>query len=86
MKPDIQGAAAMQLVTDWLEKLGLGQYAQRFAENEISFSVRFAAKYVGDGFWFISDIRNTVRSPAIKHAHPAGCRELPALATPPQPK
>ena len=29
----------MQHVTDWLEKLGLGQYAQRFAENDISFSV-----------------------------------------------
>ncbi|HEV3168040.1 MAG TPA: SAM domain-containing protein, partial [Isosphaeraceae bacterium] len=25
--------------TDWLEKLGLGQYAQRLAENDISFSV-----------------------------------------------
>jgi class 3 adenylate cyclase len=39
MKPDSQGAAPMQQVTDWLEKLGLGQYAQRFAENDISFSV-----------------------------------------------
>src|SRR6185369_5478578 len=29
----------MQQVTDWLEKLGLGQYAERFAENDISFSV-----------------------------------------------
>src|ERR1700719_2097400 len=29
----------MQQVTDWLEKLGLGQYAQRFAGNDISFSV-----------------------------------------------
>jgi hypothetical protein len=29
----------MQKVGDWLEKLGLGQYAQRFAENDISFSV-----------------------------------------------
>ena len=29
----------MQQVTDWLEKLGLGQYARRFAENDISFSV-----------------------------------------------
>jgi class 3 adenylate cyclase len=29
----------MQQVTDWLEKLGLGQYAQRFAENDISFSI-----------------------------------------------
>jgi hypothetical protein len=35
----IRGAAAMQQVTDWLEKLGLGQYAQRFAENDISLSV-----------------------------------------------
>jgi hypothetical protein len=34
-----QGAAAMQQVADWLEKLGLGQYAQRFAENNIPFSV-----------------------------------------------
>jgi class 3 adenylate cyclase len=29
----------MQQVADWLEKLGLGQYAQCFAENDISFSV-----------------------------------------------
>ena len=29
----------MQVIADWLDKLGLGQYAQRFAENDISFSV-----------------------------------------------
>ena len=29
----------MPQVADWLEKLGLGQYAQRFAENDISFAV-----------------------------------------------
>ena len=29
----------MQQIADWLQKLGLGQYAQRFAENDISFSV-----------------------------------------------
>jgi class 3 adenylate cyclase len=29
----------MQQVADWLEKLGRGQYAQRFAENDISFCV-----------------------------------------------
>src|SRR4249919_407372 len=39
MSPTLRGAAPMQQVTDWLEKLGLGQYAQRFAENDISFSV-----------------------------------------------
>ena len=35
----VRGAAAMQQVTDWLEKLGLGQYAQRFAENDIDFAL-----------------------------------------------
>jgi hypothetical protein len=29
----------VQQVADWLDKLGLGQYAQRFAENDISYSV-----------------------------------------------
>ena len=29
----------MQQIANWLEKLGLGQYAQRFAENEIDFSI-----------------------------------------------
>ena len=29
----------MQQIADWLGKLGLGQYAQRFAENEIDISV-----------------------------------------------
>jgi SAM domain (Sterile alpha motif)/Adenylate and Guanylate cyclase catalytic domain len=33
------GAGAMKQVADWLEKLGLGQYAQRFAENDIDTSV-----------------------------------------------
>ena len=34
-----QLGAAMQQVADWLQKLGLGQYAQPFAENDISFSI-----------------------------------------------
>ena len=29
----------MQQIADWLEKLGLGQYAQRFAENDIYFAI-----------------------------------------------
>src|SRR4249919_3215680 len=29
----------MQQVADWLKKLDLGQYAQRFAENDISFVI-----------------------------------------------
>jgi hypothetical protein len=29
----------MQQVAEWLEKLGLGRYAQRFAENDVSLAV-----------------------------------------------
>src|SRR5215472_12569301 len=29
----------MQHIADWLEKLGMSEYAQRFAENRIDFSV-----------------------------------------------
>jgi class 3 adenylate cyclase len=29
----------MQQIADWLQKLGLGQYAHRFAENDIDFAV-----------------------------------------------
>jgi hypothetical protein len=29
----------MQQIADWLKKLGLSEYAQRFAENGIDFSV-----------------------------------------------
>jgi SAM domain (Sterile alpha motif) len=32
-------APTPQPIADWLEKLGLGQHAQRFAENEIDVSV-----------------------------------------------
>jgi hypothetical protein len=37
--PRPRGATAIQQVADWLQKLGLGQYAQRFAENDISFVI-----------------------------------------------
>src|SRR5262245_66612212 len=29
----------MQQIADWLERLDLGQYAQRFAENDIDFEI-----------------------------------------------
>ena len=29
----------MQQIANWLQKLGLGQYAQRFAENDINFRI-----------------------------------------------
>jgi hypothetical protein len=29
----------VQQIADWLEKLGLSEYAQRFAENDIDFTI-----------------------------------------------
>ena len=29
----------MQQIADWLEKLGLGQYVQRFADNDVNFAI-----------------------------------------------
>ena len=34
-----RGCAAMQQIADWLEKLGMSEYAERFAENKIDVSV-----------------------------------------------
>src|SRR5262245_22248581 len=33
------GVAAMQQIADWLEKLGMSEYAKCFAENRIDFSI-----------------------------------------------
>src|SRR6516164_4193540 len=35
----IRRGPPMQEIADWLEKLGLGQYAQHFAENDITFAI-----------------------------------------------
>src|SRR5215469_5459209 len=32
-------AGTMQQIADWLQNIGLGQYAQRFAENDITFAI-----------------------------------------------
>ena len=37
--PTRQSVEPMRQIADWLEKLGLGQYALRFAENGIDLSV-----------------------------------------------
>ena len=42
LRSDTPPRTAMQQIADWLQKLGLGQYAQRFAENEIDVSVHTA--------------------------------------------
>jgi hypothetical protein len=31
----LQGRGAMQQIAEWLEKLGMSEYAERFAENDI---------------------------------------------------
>src|SRR6516162_3704380 len=36
---DPRQRAAMQQIADWLEKVGMSEYAQRFAENGIDVSV-----------------------------------------------
>jgi hypothetical protein len=33
------GCAAMQQISDWLGKLGMSEYAQRFADNDIDIDV-----------------------------------------------
>jgi hypothetical protein len=33
------GTAAMQQIADWLQKLGMSEYTQRFAENDIDFAI-----------------------------------------------
>jgi len=35
----VRGCAAVQEIAGWLDKLGMSEYAQRFAENRIDFSV-----------------------------------------------
>jgi hypothetical protein len=37
--PDGTAGAAMQQIADWLKKLGMSEYAQRFADNDIDASV-----------------------------------------------
>ena len=65
----------MQQVADWLQKLGLGQYAQRFAENDISFSVS-----LGHRLQLLREIANLGKSGDA--AAPAPSRPVPPIAAP----
>ncbi len=59
----------MQRIADWLEKLDLGQYAQRFAENEFDVSV---LRLLTD-----DDLRNLASLLGIVgniRRHQSGCR------------
>jgi hypothetical protein len=35
----VRGCAAVQEIADWLDKLGMSEYAQHFAENKIDVSI-----------------------------------------------
>jgi SAM domain (Sterile alpha motif) len=35
----VRWEAAMQQIADWLEMLGMSEYAERFAENDIDFTL-----------------------------------------------
>jgi hypothetical protein len=60
-QPDFaMGVPAMKEISDWLEKLGMSEYAERFADNKIDVSV---LRHITDqdlkdiGVWRYSAIR-----------------------------
>src|SRR5262249_41555882 len=70
--------AAMQQVADWLQKLGLGQYAQRFTENDIDVS---ALPYLTD-----ADLEKIGVPLGHRRKILAAIAELPGAAPPKQVK
>jgi hypothetical protein len=54
VSPTILGRCQMQEVADWLEKLGLRKYAQRFAESDKLCSIRLNRRVRGSGSGEIS--------------------------------
>jgi class 3 adenylate cyclase len=79
----------MHQVADWLEKLGLGQYAQRFAENDISFSIlpdltdqhlKELGVSLGHRLQLLREIANLGKS--TDAAAPAPSRPVPSIAAP----
>jgi class 3 adenylate cyclase len=65
----------MQQIADWLEKLGLGQYAQRFAENGISIA---ALPHLSDQD--LKDIGVLLGHRRIMLAAIASLNDMPAVA------
>ena len=80
----------MQQIADWLESLGMSEYAQRFAENRIDFSVlpdltdqdlKDIGVLLGHRrkmLRAIAELENTPALAARRHRHPhVACRALP---------
>jgi class 3 adenylate cyclase/predicted ATPase len=82
----------MQLIADWLEKLGMSEYAKAFAENRIDFSVlpdltdqdlEKLGVLLGDRRKMLRAIANLDNAPA---APPRAASSVPSLTVPPLPE
>jgi class 3 adenylate cyclase/tetratricopeptide (TPR) repeat protein len=75
----------MQQIVDWLEKLGMSEYAQRFAENRIDFSVlrELTDQDLKELGVVLGDRRKLLRAIADIDGIEKGAPAAPAAATPP---
>src|ERR1700751_2633006 len=75
----------MQQIADWLEKLGMSEYAQRFAENRIDFSVlrELTDQDLKELGVVLGDRRKMLRAIADIDRIEKGAPAAPATATPP---
>ena len=76
----------MQQIADWLEKLGMSEYAQRFAENRIDFSVLrdLTDQDLKDLGIVLGDRRKMLRAIANLDSEPASAAPAsPAARSPP---
>ena len=82
----------MQQIADWLEKLGLAQYAQRFAENDITFAIlpdltdqdlkELGVASLGHRRQLLRAIVELGNTPAITAPIPARSSSSPPIAPP----
>jgi hypothetical protein len=82
---------APKLITDWLENLGLGQYAQRFAENDITLAIlpdltdqdleKIGVASLGHRRLLLREIASLDKSAAAARSAPPPT--APAVAAPP---
>jgi class 3 adenylate cyclase len=75
----------MQQIAHWLEKLGMSEYAQRFAENRIDFSVlrELTDQDLKELGVVLGDRRKLLRAIADIDGIEKGAPAAPAAATPP---
>src|SRR6516164_3582453 len=74
---------AMEQIADWLEKLGMSEYAGRFAENRIDFSVLrdLTDQDLKDLGVVLGDRRKILRAIAALDGSPAPAVAPPAIST-----